>query len=186
MATSSTEIANRALDLLGAEPILSLTDATARARTMNRAYLPVLRRELRKHPWSFAIKRVVLAPDSTAPVFGFDYAYTWPGDALRILPDVLDTDWTMEGRKILTDTGTSINCRYIRMVEDPNDFDAIFVEAFAAALAMDRNAKITQSKNYYDIAREAYLDAIREARKVNAFEQIPQEFPEDDWLVARY
>lgn len=187
MTTSSTEIANRALEILGADVILDLnTDTTPRGKQMRRAYQPVLRRELRKHPWNFAKKRIVLAPDATAPAFGFDYAYTWPSDAVRILPGIDDRDWQMEGRKILTDTGTSLNVAYVAYTEDTSLFDDIFIDAFAAALAMDRAAKITQSGTYFQMAETLYKEAISQARKVNAFENAPDEFPETDWLRARY
>ena len=184
--TSPTEIANRALQCLGDTPILDITDNNERARIMRRAYEPVRKAELRKHIWNFARKRVVLAPDSVAPAFGFAYAYTWPGDCLRVFPQRCARDWTVEGRKILTDDGPSLELIYISDVTDVNTMDDMFVEAFAKKLAVETAEKVTQSTSKRELAQAEYKEAMAEARKVGAFEQIPQEFPTDDWLLARY
>jgi hypothetical protein len=184
--SGATEIANRALQCLGDTPILDIGDNNERARIMRRAYDPVRKAELRKHIWNFARKRAVLAPEATGPIFGFKYSYATPPDCLRILPPQDARDWTVEGRKILTDCGPALNLPYIADITDPNMMDEIFVEAFAKKLAMETAEKITQSTSKRELAQQEYREAIAEGRRTGAFEQIPQEFPEDDWLLARY
>lgn len=184
--TSPTEIANRALQCLGDTPVLDISDDVERARIMKRAYDPVRKAELRSHIWNFARKRAVLAPDMEVPAFDFEYQFTLPGDCLRVLPGRHDRDWEIEGRKILTNVGPALEIRYIADVTDTNLMDELFVEAFAKKLAMETAEKITQSTSKRQLAQQEYKDAISDARKVGAFEQPPQELPEDDWLLARY
>ena len=61
---SEVDIANRALQKLGAESIVSLTQDSENARACNLCYEPIRDAELRAHPWNFAIKRASLAADS--------------------------------------------------------------------------------------------------------------------------
>lgn len=184
--TSKTEIANRALEILGDNPVLDITDNTTRAKACNRAYEPVRRAELRAHPWNFAIRRQKLAADTAAPAFDFARQFTLPGDCLRFLPPSDACDWTPEGGKILTDDAAPLPLRYVADEADPNKFDALFAEALAAKIAFEVCEAITGSSTKKADAKEAYADAIAQAKRVNAFEQPAQDFPEDDWLLARY
>ena len=68
---SSTEICNQALILLGQEPIITLDDSTKQSRLCKRLYQPVLEALLRAYPWTFAIKRKILARDLEMPEFGY-------------------------------------------------------------------------------------------------------------------
>lgn len=183
---SKTEIANRALQLLGDQPVLDITDNNKRAKACDRAYDPVRRAELRKNAWNFAKRRVVLAPDTAAPAFGATYQYTAPADLLRILRDIDRRDWEPEGGKILTDDGPSINLRYIADATDAAAFDALFAEMLSASIAMSICETITGSSTKLQDAQRAYGEALAEAKKLNAFEQPAQGFPADDWLLARY
>ncbi len=182
---SSIDIVNRALDKLGESKINTIDDNTERARVMKRAYDRVREAELRAHPWNFAKRRALLPADADAPAFGFDYAYTFPADCLRVLPGVED-DWTIEGRKILTDTAAPLQVRYIANLVETGDFDALFVEVFACRLAVECAEKITQSSAKREQAKDEYARALVEARKANAFEEKAQEMPVDTWLLARY
>ena len=81
--TSDVEIANRTLDKLGAENIVTLDEDSENARTINRMYTSVLYSMLRSHTWNCAKKRVQLAPLSTTPAFDYDYQFQLPADCLR-------------------------------------------------------------------------------------------------------
>ena len=85
---SNVEIANRALQMLGAERITSLTEDSVNARAVNAAFEPVKLAELRKHTWSFAVTRAQLAASATAPLFTKTTSYPLPSDFIRLLaPD---------------------------------------------------------------------------------------------------
>ena len=183
-------IANLALQKLGAERITSLTQDHVNARAVNNCYEQLRDKELRLHVWNFAKTRTTLAPSATEPDFGFLFAFPLPSDYLRLLPPKrLGLDWRIENhngtRAILTNDGNTLEIVYIARITDPTRFDDAFIEAFAAKLAWHMAEELTQSNTKKDDAKLEYRDAMREARRINAFENISQEEPEDPWLAAR-
>lgn len=186
MVQSVIDLCNSALQRVGAATILSLEDDSREARACNVAYDSNRRAELRQRRWAFALKRAVLAPDATAPAFDFDNAFTMPSDCLRVLrPNTARLDWAIEGRKILTNDGTTLNLRYIADIEDAAQFDPAFYDLLTIALAIDICEPLTQSNTKKDYLDRQYSDALKAAAKSNAFEAGPADSPEDDWLVAR-
>lgn len=187
---SVVDISNRALQKLGASRIISLTDDSVSARACNLAYEPVRDRELRKHAWNFAITRIALASDATAPAFGYTNAFTLPSDCLRVLPNdrnegAYENAFKIEGRKILANNEGPIYIRYIARITDTTMFDAIFTEAISSAMAVEMCEELTQSNSKREIANADYSDAIKQARRQNAFEMIPTESETDTWITAR-
>lgn len=185
--TSRVEIANLALQRLGANSISDFAEDNEDARNMNRAYDSSLKAELRAHPWKCATKRAVLAAEATAPVFGFLYSFPLPTDCLRPLFDEETTEkFAVEGRKILTNTPGPYYLRYTGEITDPNIMDALLVQAFVLRLAHTACEKITQSTTKQQKIAQDYKDALTEARRLDALESLPTQFPEDTWLLARY
>lgn len=176
---------------MGAKSIVSLSEDSTAGRACNRVYAHARDAELRAHPWSFARERVSLAADATDPIFGPAKQYQMPSDCLRILPTngtggtTNQDDFQIEGRKILTNATSPVKLIYIKRVTDPNTFDHLFVELLVARIAMEVAESVTQSNKKKDDAKEHYVMAKREARRVNAFEAPPQEEPEDKWISAR-
>ncbi len=187
---STVQICNRALQKLGANIIISLTDNSPSARACNAAYEPVKLAELRGHTWNFAIKRAQLSATIPAPLFGRQNAFPVPNDFLRLLPpdpdlNLNDLDWQIEGRQIITNDDAPINVRYVYNVTDPNEMDALFREALATKLAMELCEKLTQSNTKGDSLKADYRDIIAMARKTNAIENIAAEPPTDQWITVR-
>ena len=85
---SAVDIANSALNLLGASTISAFTDDSKNARLINQRYEPVRNRVFRSHAWNCLHKRVQLAQNSTSPVVEYDHAYALPSDCLRVLKQV--------------------------------------------------------------------------------------------------
>jgi hypothetical protein len=191
MMTDAVSICNLALQRVGATSISSLTEDSTAARACSRVYAQARDSELRAHVWSFARERVQVAADSTNPVFGYTKRYALPSDCLRILPtngtngDPIQDDWQVEGRFILTDDTPPINLIYIRRETDENTFDALFTELLISRIAMDVAEKVTQSNTKKEETTEHYRAVQKEARRVNAFERPPQDFPVDPWLNSR-
>lgn len=185
---SEVAICNLALQKLGATRITSLTEDSPNARHCNAAFEHVRDRELRAYPWNFALARKVLAPDSSGPTFGPAYQFTLPTDFLRLHPDHkyrAETDWQIEGRHLLTDDGDTLYLRYIKRVSDTEEFDPLFVDAFACRLALQLCEPITQSNTKKTLIWEEYRETIAEAKRTNAIENIAVDPPEDDWVSVR-
>lgn len=187
---SKVEIANRALQKLGARRIVSLGEDSVNGRAINTAYEPVKLAELRKHAWSFAVKRASIAADASAPLFNREVSFQLPSDFIKLLAqdpeqNVNDLDWQIEGRKIITNEQAPLEIRYIYNVDDPNEMDALFRETLSAKLALELAEELTQSNTKKAALLEAYKDTIAEARKANAFERISQMPTADKWITVR-
>jgi hypothetical protein len=187
---SQTDICNRALQKLGAKRIVSLSDDSPSARACITAYDTVRQAELRAHNWNFAISRQVLAADALAPEFGRAYSYTLPSGCLKIIDpypeqNLNDRDWVIEGRKIYTNDVAPLNVRFISDITDTSLFDALFVESFAARMAVEMCEQLTQSNTKKDLLQKEYIQNIREARKASSIEKRPIEPATDTWLTVR-
>lgn len=187
MSQTVIDCCNSALQRTGAATILSLSDNSPEARACSVAYDSNRRDEIRKHPWNFAIARAVLAPDSTAPLFDYNYQFTLPSDCLRVLRSSdYDLDWKIEGRKILTNNDTVLYVRYLADITDATQWDATFYNVVAGALAIDICEKLTQSNTKKQMLVQQYHEDVRMARRMNAFESGPESGPDDLWWIARY
>jgi len=185
MAQSDVDCCNSALQKLGEPSIIALDSNTLQGRQILIAYESNRKSELRKHRWNFAIKRAILAPDATAPAFDYAYAFTVPADCLRVLmPTDVDLDWVVEGRKILSNSSNVLRLRYIADVANAAEWDSIFYDMLAISLAIDLCERLTNSVGKKAALEQDYRDANAEARKNNAYEQLPQDAPDDSFIVA--
>lgn len=184
---SVVDLCNKALDKLGHGPITSLADGTKAANLCDRNWPLVRDQVLRDHPWNFAVKRDVLAPVSSAPAWGFNKAFQLPADCLRLieLRDLSTEDYVVEGRQILCNED-ALYIRYIRSVTDPNVYDILFVDAAACRLAFELCEALTQSNTKKDALFQEYDDSLLRAKRVDAQENPPTQFEEDDWISVRY
>lgn len=197
---SSVDIANSALTKLGEDRIMSLTDNVKAAREINAVF--ELRRDklLRTYGWSFAMKRASLPALDEAPAWGYAYAYQKPSDCLRFvqvndyfcIPSLsdykagVDTEpYRIEGQTIATNFSAPLKVRYIRRVTNSGEFDACFIEAFAADLAFECCEAITQSNTKKESLREDRRTAILDAIRSNAIELPPQDVQDDSWIMSR-
>lgn len=192
--TSEVLIANRALTKLGEARIISLLDTSKAATTLNSMFATVRDDELRAHRWNFAKARAALPALTDKPSFGFTNAFQLPADFLSLIQignllvyPRMDTRglFSIEGRQILTDMGAPLQVRYTRRIEEPNLFDASFIEAFACRLALESCETLTQSQTKYDRIAGMYQFAINRAVRANAIERPSQAIADDTWLEAR-
>ena len=167
---STVDICNGALNQLGATTILSLTEDSKNARLCNSRYTQVRDGVFRSHPWNCLQKRIELAADTTAPAWGFSYAYTLPSDCLRLLRILdYDSNYKVEGRKILSNT-SSMKILYIARVTDPNEYDELLRETLSAALGADIAFGITSNNQTAQNMYQLFQDKLRDARFVDSTE----------------
>lgn len=199
---STVDIANYALNNLGASNIATLDENSKAARIVNQRYEAVRDAVFRAHPWNCLIRRAQLAQESDAPAFGYAKQYALPTDpfCLRVLefsngslsyPQdnmVNNTGgpvFAIEGRKLLTDEGTA-RIKYIARVTDPQQYDASLVEALAARLAAEVCYAITGSTSMIQIQTALYEAKITEARFNDATEGAPQRLEASDFIESRF
>ena len=174
---SAVDIANSALNLLGASTISAFTDDSKNARLVNQRYEPVRNRVFRSHAWNCLHKRVQLAQNSTAPVVEYSYAYALPSDCLRVLKvhngstDSIksDIDYKLEGRNIVTNEGT-VYIVYIAIDTDPNNYDTYLQESISHQLAADLAYAVTNNATLADKYMVRADERLREARFIDATE----------------
>lgn len=184
------DICNRGLQKLGASRIVSLSESSVAARACNVAYEALRDAELCAHPWNFAIERAQLAADATEPDWGRANSFQVPTDFLRLAPDYPELnlnskDWQLEGRKIITNDDSPLNVRYVKKVTDPNTMDPLFREALSCRIALELCEELTQSNEKKAALKDDYKDAIREARRTNAIQNIPAKAADDEWITVR-
>ena len=197
MAVSDVQIANRALQKLGAKRIESLTQDHPNARSLNACYELVRDAELRRYDWGFAISRASIAADSSDTLWGGWNRFTVPNDFLRLLLDDESTsvvDWRLEGRLspdatptlcIVTQDASPLEIRYVARVADPTIYDPLFIEALACKLAMETCQEITGSTSKMESLKDDYKFAVNEAKRLGSIERAEQDPPDDEWVEAR-
>ena len=143
--TSATDIANNALNVLGASNISAFDENSKAARIVNQRYDSIRDSVFRAHPWNCLIRRQDLAQSSTAPTFGYAHQYPLPTDpyCLRVLEfsngsmsypqdNMMNNSggpaFVIEGRNIVTDEGTA-KIKYVARITDPNEYDSGLIEA---------------------------------------------------------
>ena len=172
---SEVDIANSALNMIGASNIYSLTEDSVAARIMNQRYEFVRDAVFRSHPWNCLVRRASLARNTTAPTWGYEYAYNLPTDpfCLRVLRlEKLDIDYKVEGRTIVSDE-TTMKIKFVGRVTDPNEYDTLLIETISARLAADTCYSITNSNSLVASMYSLYEAKLKEARFVDATEGMP-------------
>ena len=163
-------ICNGALNQLGATTILSLTEDSKNARLCNSRYTQVRDALFRTHPWNCLQKRIELALDTSAPIWGFKYSYTLPADCLRLLRILdYDTNYKVEGRKVLSNSET-MKILYVSRVTDPNEYDELLRETISASLGADIAFGVTSNNQTAKNMYELFKDKLRDARFVDSTE----------------
>jgi hypothetical protein len=190
MPASVVAICNRALDLLGQAPIVSLADDTPPGRIMSRQYALSRDVVLRSGFWNSATRRALLAADATAPAWGYARQFLLPVDCLMVTgieaDDLYGEPWRVEGRHILTDAAGPLRVRYVALIEDPGLMDPLLAEAITIRLAADCAASIPGSASMKESLEAQYQATLRLGRAMDAKEQSQDEkLNADDWLAAR-
>ena len=167
---SVVDICNGALNQLGATTILSLTEDSKNARLCNSRYTQIRDALFRTHPWNCLQKRIALAADTTAPAWGFSYAYTLPADCLRLLRILdYDSNYKVEGRKILSNT-SSMKILYVGRITDPNEYDELLRETLSASLGADIAFGVTSNNQTATNMYNLFQDKLKDARFVDSTE----------------
>jgi hypothetical protein len=200
--TSQVDIANYALNTLGATNIVSLDENSKPARLINQRYSAVRDYVFRSHPWNCLLRRAELAQETETPAFGYAYQYALPTNpyCLRVLEfsngsmsypqDNMFSNtggpvFVIEGRKLLTDEGTA-KIKYVAQITDPQEYDVGLIEALSARLAMEICYAITGSTSMVQITAAMYDDKIKEARFTDGTEGAPQKLEASDFIEARF
>lgn len=188
MAISKTELINKALTLVGANPIVNITDDTNNARIVSRVYEISLRSILSECKWNFVTKRALLS-EVTATLDwyytqdGEQYIYARPADVIRIFGTNDDKAcWREEGDYIISDTH-GLGVIYTYYLDNPDKYPSSFIEAFIDKLCSDIAFMILNSKETATQYLQKYEQmSLPKARSENAQIGKQQYILDDAWL----
>lgn len=186
--TTPVEICSNALLMLGDNPIASFDDGSDRSRLAANLWPMARDYVLRMHPWNCAIKRVSLAPESTAPAFDFSASFLLPGDCLRVLSVGQEGQrprYRLENRRILMNA-TSCLLRYTYRNEDPASWDSLLVWGMTSTMRAIFAYGITQSNSLEQVVATAMRDVLRQARTVDGQEDEPDALDHSPLHEARF
>ena len=142
---------------------------------------------LRAHPWNCAMKRVVLSPDVTGPPFDKTYAFTLPGDNLRVWTVGKDVDapkWMVENGKIVMSEAICY-LRYIFDNTDATTYDSMLTLALTSGMAAAMAYPITKSQTNQEAMVKLHTYHLKQARTVDGFEGTGEESPDSVLISAR-
>lgn len=127
------DIINAALARAGARGVNFSASGSPGAQVADAAYARCRDYCLALYPWPFALRLMQAARAAEAPAFGARYAYTLPGDCVRVVEAVGEGGtaprYAIVGNSLHTDA-EAVNLRYVS-----NSRDVPMSEAFADALA---------------------------------------------------
>jgi hypothetical protein len=173
---SNEELCNLALAKIGEYTITDI-NASGRIESLCRRHLPQVRRELlRRHAWNFANARVELAISPVANAFGFEYRFALPTDYIQTLEVWADADmvcridkFDVEGKALLCDYEEAF-LKYTSDVQNPEDWDTLFVKAVVLSLASELANNLGAEAKVTGLIQELEQVVLPDAMTSNAWE----------------
>lgn len=190
MAITKTELVNKALTLVGANPITSLDDDTNNARIVNRVYEISLKSILSECKWNFCTKRALLSV-LTDTLAWYDTSetivYQKPTDMIRIFgTNDSSSKWREEGDYIISDT-SALGVRYTYYLDTPSKYPAAFVEAFIDKLCADIAYMIVNSSTLGEKFTNLYVNSsLPKAMSQDSQTGVQQTLQDDAWELSKY
>lgn len=179
---TKTEIANIALALIGGDLVTDVNVDDSREAQLIRVHYNAARdATLEAQEWSFAIRRFEPPLQVEKPLYEWGNAFLPPAEIIRVLscdqvtvnqfdtaiaannPKPPQVDWDFENGLILSDEAR-ILARGITNDVNEGMFSPLFVQAFAARLAMMVALPLTQSQQIFQDAGALYSGFIKEAK----------------------
>lgn len=157
------------------------------------------------------MSRAILAASTTKPAFGPANYYPLPPDFIMLGPpdqvvnysfgfssgipsnpntNTVYNDYQIEnapglGPCIASNQPAPLYIRYVSSSVTESQFDPLFAEAFAAALAIETCEELTQSNTKIQSLENLYKETMEMAKKRNAYQNQPVQPPPDPWILAR-
>jgi hypothetical protein len=187
---AKVDIMNIALTHLGKNPIVDPDQNTAFAIKIKSVYDVVRQDLLRIHTWNFAETRVILGVNSTAPSFGWSYAFDLPTGCLRINQvklsptDLESTDYVKEGNQILCNSNV-VYLYYNQDITQEILMDPMFVSLFGLKLAIRTCEAITSNESLLRNLNAMWKEEKPSTMLIDSVEKGPQELNVNYLLTAR-
>jgi len=189
------EMANVALRMIGEKTITSFTQSNSTPATaVNNIYNETLAGLLAAGHWKFASVKVKLGRLSTAPAYGFDYAYELPSDWVRTnsvsnndagTGTMIYREGQVGSKRILESSAEDIYLDYVKLETDPNIMTPLFRKALILALAQILSISLASSNVMEEQLSKKAKRALGHALSVDALGSTPETRPRGSWVDAR-
>lgn len=196
---SEVQIARLALQNIGDRyDITSLNEASPEAEQVKLVFDDVRDMVLREHPWKFARKYATPAPLAGVVPANWDYMYTYPSDALRVIrivnplgdnqpPIRFEVARNSADVHVILCNESEPTIEYTKQVTDPQQFDPQFVTALAYRIAQYIAMPITGDRQIMSDMKTLADIEIGKAQATDANEGFEAVRPaEATWISARY
>jgi hypothetical protein len=190
---TKNDICNLALSRLGDKgTVENIDNPSKQTEKIFAKWYDISRRSaLRRMMPSFARTRGLWAKSSYEPAFGYEYAYAYKTDCLRVLGigdlDEKENNYAVEGGYILTNEEYSggLPVRYVEDVKDFSKYTDSFIELFTLILAYNVAPEITESTTKVQIIQQNLQNAIMETIGIDSQENKPIVIKHSKLLSAR-
>lgn len=180
---------NMGLSKIASSRIRSISPASTPLEQYMAVNYPIIKlAEMAKRRWVFAtVTDYKLTQISSTETNGKKYKYTKPIDALRVLRSKR-SEWVQRGSYIYSNHD-NLCVDYIRNAPE-SDWDVLFSEVVACAVAYKTTEYITQSSSKKADVKSDFSDALKDAAKANAFTIGPEdleqgdEYDQDSWIAG--
>lgn len=147
-------LCNEALSLCNKDQMQSLGEGSQQSLSCSTLLPGIISRVLYERDWKCAKKRVRIAPDASAPAFGYSFQFTLPSDFIRPC-EVNAESWVLEGGKILSDE-KPIDLIYIAFPDGPSNLNselrAAIVYYLASEIALTLTSDTSMVSTYRTLA----------------------------------
>lgn len=190
MANSQTQIINKALVLVGAATVVSISDNSPNAIALSNVYELSLQSILAECKWNFCTTRSTLSVSAGVPAYynvGEAVVYDIPSNVIRIWAVNPPTAmWREEGGQIISDS-ENLGILYTFYDDTPSDYPSYFLDAFIDKLCSDIAYLIINSANVAEAFVKRYegvtLPKAMSANSQTGIQQIPQD---EGWTLAKF
>lgn len=154
-------IANRSLQKLGVAGISSLEEKREVAKDCKTALPFVCGSLLRQYSWGFAENVYYMPPLKSED--NLEYKFRLPHDFVSFLNK--DPNWVIRGQYIIQSSLHPIKLEYIRFVDNPAEWDYLFMECVVLKLAVELCDRLVQSDSKKSMLLQELQLMLEEAKQ---------------------
>jgi hypothetical protein len=179
------EIVNKALPLIGSDPIETFQDDSNEALVSGQLYDLICDALLSRYEWKFTRTQKALSRVDSAPLYGFQCAYQLPTDLLELKSTESLADYQIVDDKLYS-SQSSVNITY-QIKRDESRFPAYFRLALVYKLASLFALSIAEDEKKHTLYDKLYTTALSEAKTLDS-KQEPTKGPrhEGSLITTRY
>lgn len=188
------QAANKALTLIGVEPVGSLADNSKAARTVNSLIPGVKDIVLGEFPWSFAARMEPLVSAPATPPSGYLYVFAYPAAAVGVfrvfmsgyrIDSIPFTVAEIGGANYIATNFEACDVEYTVRIDGLHVWRSDVAECFVTRLAHDAAYTLTSDQNITMALFEKYAMQVQAAKANSVVEEKRPQAEALDYVLVR-